>query len=319
MERDRVALSIILVSYNTREMILDCLRSVYEQTHKTQYEIIVVDNNSSDGSADAIRSEFSDIRLISLGENIGFGRANNVAAREAQGRRLLLLNPDTLMLDQAIDRLVAFADATPRCRVWGGRTLFADGTLNPGSCWRRMGLWSLCCFLFGLSHLAPNSRILNAEGYGGWRRDTIRYVDIVSGCFFMIDRDLWDVLGGFDPTFFLYGEEADLCLRALRAGARPAITPDATIIHYGGASSPSSIERRIALLKGKCTLIVRHWAPIRRAIGRTLFLAAPLIRWALYGIAARLSGRSQFGRMADEWALIWQRRSEWIGGYDAAK
>ena|ERR1700731_458842 len=319
MERDRVALSIILVSYNTREMILDCLRSVYEQTHKTQYEIIVVDNNSSDGSADAIRSEFSDIRLISLGENIGFGRANNVAAREGRGRRLLLLNPDTLMLDQAIDRLVAFADATPRCRVWGGRTLFADGTLNPGSCWRRMGLWSLCCSLFGLSHLAPNSRILNPEGYGGWRRDTIRSVDIVSGCFFMIDRDLWDVLGGFDPTFFLYGEEADLCLRALRAGARPAITPNATIIHYGGASSPSSIERRIALLKGKCTLIVRHWAPIRRAIGRTLFLAAPLIRWALYRIAARLSGRSQFGRMADEWASIWQRRSEWIGGYETAK
>lgn len=319
MEGDHFELSIILVSFNTRAMILDCLRSIRDQAQRTKYELIVVDNNSDDGSAMAIRNEFPDIKLIALTENIGFGRANNLAAREAQGRRLLLLNPDTLILDHAIDRLVAFADTTPNHRVWGGRTLFADGSLNPGSCWRRMGLWTLCCSLFGLSHVAPNSRFLNAEGYGGWRRDTIGYVDIVSGCFLLIDRDLWDVLNGFDPAFFLYGEEADLCLRAISAGARPAITPDATIVHYGAASSPSSIERHIALLKGKCTLIIRHWTPIRRAIGWSLFLGAPLIRWCLYGLAARLSGRRQFERMSHDWAVIWRRRGEWIGGYERAK
>jgi GT2 family glycosyltransferase len=319
MDGHYLELSIIIVSFNTRTMILDCLQTVYEQTRKTQYEIIVVDNDSADGSADAIRSDFPDIRLVALKENIGFGRANNVAAKEARGRRLLLLNPDTLILDHAIDRLVAFADAAPSSRVWGGRTLFADGSLNPGSCWRRMGLWSLCCFLFGLSNLASNSPILNAEGYGGWPRDTIRYVDIISGCFFMIDRDLWNALGGFDPTFFLYGEEADLCLRALRAGARPVITPSATIIHHGGGSSSSSVERRIAVFKGKSTFIIRHWAPIKRAIGRALLLAAPLIRWSIYGIAARLSGCSRFERKADDWAVIWQRRREWIEGYETAK
>ena len=135
-------LSIIVVSYNTREMTLACLQSISEQT-QLPHEVIVIDNRSDDGSADAIAAAFPDHRLIRAERNLGFAAANNLAAREARGDFLLLLNPDTLVLRGALDRLVAFARKRPEARIWGGRTLYADGRLNPGSCWGRITPWSL--------------------------------------------------------------------------------------------------------------------------------------------------------------------------------
>ena len=308
-------LSTIVVSFNTREMTLECLRSVIAQTKDTSYEIIVVDNGSDDGSADAIEAEFLNIRVIRSIENMGFGRANNLAAKEARGRRLLLLNPDTVTLDRAIDRLVAFADENPSCRIWGGRTLWGDGSLNPMSCWRRMGVWNLFCFAFGLSYVAPNSAILNSESYGGWDRGTVRHVDIVTGCLFLIDRNLWEQLEGFDPAFFMYAEEADLCLRARKVGAHPIITPSATIVHFGGASEQSRADKLVKVFKGKATIFYRHWSPFRRVLGRALMMAAPLTRWWSYWLAARLSGQRNLDLVADEWRMVWLRRSEWISGY----
>ena len=108
-----------------------------------------------------------------------------------------------------------------------------------------MSLWNLFCRAVGLTGLFPQSRLFNAEAYGGWKRDTEREVDIVTGCFFLIEHRFWDTLGGFDPLFFMYGEEADLCLRARPLGARPRITPDARIVHYGGASERVRAEQII--------------------------------------------------------------------------
>ena len=226
-----IDVSIIVVSYNTRQMTADALASVASGTRAASYEIIAVDNASSDGSAAMLATHPTRSQLIALKDNIGFARANNLAAKTARGRYLLLLNPDTIVHDAAIDRLVQFALDNPAARNWGGRTLFADGTLNPSSCWGRMSLWNLLCRATGLTGLFPKSELFNGEAFGGWRRDSVRQVDIVSGCFFLIEKDLWDHLGGFDPLFFMYGEEADLCLRAHALGARPVVTPDATIVH----------------------------------------------------------------------------------------
>lgn len=310
-----IDLSIIVISFNTRDMTLECLRSIQTETRDVSFEIIVVDNKSRDDSADAIKEKFPDVRLMALTENIGFARANILAVKEARGRRILLLNPDTVILDRAIDRLVAFANGNPSCRIWGGRTLNNDRSLNPSSCWHRMTLWSLACHAFSLSHFFPDSALFNPEAYGGWDRNTVRNVDIVSGCFFLIDRDLWDDLDGFDPAFFMYGEEADLCLRARRLGARPIVTPSATIVHYGGASTASTLDQRLLLLKGKATLMNRHWQPISRRLGRILFLLSALIRWGSYGLASRLIGRPGLSVVASEWKAIWQRRKQWINGY----
>ena len=315
-QTEAIDLSIIVVSFNTRVMTLECLRSVQAETRDIEFEIIVVDNDSPDGSAAAIKAGFPDVSLIALKENIGFAPANILAAKTARGRRLLLLNPDTVVLDRAVDRLVEFANETPSCGIWGGRTLFGDRSLNPCSCWRSMSLWSLACSTFGLAYLAPNSPIFSSESYGGWNRDSVRHVDIVTGCLFLIDRSLWDELKGFDPVFFMYGEEADLCHRARELGARPIVTPRATIIHYGGASTVSTSKQQLLLLKGKVTLLNRHWRPLSRQLGRVLFLLGALVRWWAYRLASLLSGRPDFKTTAATWRMMWQRRREWINGYE---
>lgn len=306
------AVSVIVVSYNTREMTLDCLASIYAETRERPFELIVVDNASTDGSADAVAARFPDATLIRSDENLGFARANNLAAERAAAPRLLLLNPDTVVLRGAVDRLVAFADARPDAGVWGGRTVFADGSLNPNSVWREMSLWNLACRAVGLTALFPRSPVFNTEVYGGWARDSERAVDIVQGSFLLIDRALWDRLGGFDTDFVMYGEEADLCRRARALGAAPRMTPEAEIIHYGGASQTVRADRMIRLMRAKITLIRKHWRWPARPLGVWLFALWPWSRRAATGLAQAL------GRRADShavWDEVWRRRGEWTPGY----
>lgn len=311
-----IDVSIIIVSYNTRAMTEALLTSLKAQTRSTAYEVIVVDNASSDGSADMIAAHPLAPTLIALSENIGFARANNLAGLEARGRYVLLLNPDTVVLDFAIDRLVAFAAAQPQARIWGGRTVFADGRLNQASCWSRMTVWSLLCRATGLAAIFPKSNVFNSETMGGWQRDSIRHVDIVSGCFFLIDRDLWAGLRGFDPMFFMYGEEADFCLRARSFSARPLITPDATIVHHGGASERVRTEKMIRLLAAKASLIERHWNLTTAPIGRALLAAWPLSRLIATTVQASIFKSASAVEAAATWRTIWHRRHEWQAGYN---
>ena len=302
-------LSILVISYNTREMTLDCLRSVREQT-SVPHELIVLDNASSDGSAAAIAAEFPDVTLLAETVNHGFAKANNIAALHAKGEFLLLLNPDTVVLDQALDKLLAFARRTPEARIWGGRTVFADGSLNAASCWRKMDLWNLFCRASGLTGIFPHSAIFNSEAYGGWDRLSEREVDIVTGCLFLIHRDDWQALGGFDPAFFMYAEEANLCLRAHETlGARPRITPDAVIVHYGGASEKVRADKMVRLFRAKRELIRRHFPLWQQPLAFFLFDAVPLSRYIALRIITAARGLGRDG--AATWLEVWSRRMEW--------
>ncbi|TVQ61647.1 MAG: glycosyltransferase family 2 protein [Phycisphaerales bacterium] len=305
--------SIIVVSYNTRELTLACLRSVIEQTRPGTFELIVIDNASEDGSPDAIAESFPDLRLIRSPENLGFAGANNLAAREATGRYLLLLNPDTLVRDGAINKLLDFAREHPDARIWGGRTVFADGTLNPTSCWRRQSCWSLTTQALGLNVLFASSELFNPETFGRWARDRVRRVDIVSGCFFLIERELWAALDGFDPAFFMYGEEADLCLRAHAFGARPMVTPNATIVHYGGASERVRGDKIAKVLIARTTLMHRHWRPTQVAFGLLMVRVRVLLRFFGYKAAARF-GRAGASEQAKAWGAVWAQRERWTRG-----
>ncbi len=309
-------ISIIVVSYNTREMTLACLRSVAEQTRDTGYELLVVDNDSSDGSAEAIAAEFPELRLIRLEQNIGFARANNLAAREARGERLLLLNPDTVVIDRAIDNLVAFADANPDAGIWGGRTLFGDRSLNPTSCWGQMTVWNLSCRVVGLTAIFPASELFNSETYGDWQRDSVREVDIVTGCLLLITKRLWDELDGFQPHYFMYGEEADLCFRARARGASPMLTPAATIIHYGSASD--SGRKAVSVAAARVTLIREHWTPMRSRLGVALSWASALTHHLGYSVAARLLSRPGVQAHAALHREVWLARRTWLPGYRPA-
>ena len=304
-------LSIIIVSYNTCEMTLACLESIFKETEQLDFEVIVLDNNSSDDSAKDIADLFPQVKLIISKDNIGFAAGNNLAVKQARGEYLLLLNPDTVVLDKAIQKLLQFAKVNLDALIWGGRTLFGDGMLNPSSCWKKMTLWNIFCRSFGLAWLLPNSSFFNTEAYGGWDRTTIRQVDIVSGCFFMIKRELWEKLDGFSPEFFMYGEEADLCFRAQNSyGAKPLVTPDATIIHYGGASEKVRTDKMVKLLKAKRLLLKKHWPFWKYRIGMMIYPLYPLNRAVVLRILGLFNKR--FNKEVDVWQEIWQRRNEWL-------
>ena len=308
------AVTILVISYNTREMTLECLRSIAQQT-RTPHEVILLDNASHDGSAAAVAAEFPQVRLMAETTNHGFAKGNNLGAMQARGEYLLLLNPDTVVLDQAIDRLMAFAQDQPQAMIWGGRTLYGDRRLNPTSCWQKMTLWSVFCTTTGLSSALRGSPVFNPEGYGNWQRDTVREVDIVTGAFFLMKRSVWNDLGGFDLRYVMYGEEADLCLRARALGARPQITPEATIIHYVGASEQVRGSKIVMLLKAKLLLIRDHFPAWQQAPATWMFRLWPLTRFWAASLAARLKGGSGAVERAAGWKDVWTRRAEWWQGY----
>nr|WP_302477349.1 glycosyltransferase family 2 protein [Sphingomonas sp. ID1715] len=306
-------MSILVVSYNTRQITLECLDSLYRHPPSVPYEVIVVDNASKDGSAEAIAAAFPQATLVASAENLGFGGGNNLAARSAKGRRLLLLNPDTIVFERTFDAVWDYAEREPFRGIWGGRTLHKDGSLNPPSCWREISLWGLFTTSSGLQHLFPSNPLVSWEDYGGWQRDREREVDIVAGCFLLIDTPLWEQLGGFDSRFFMYAEESDLCMRAKRLGARPGITPDAALVHLGGASTSSRTNALMNVQRARLTLMRKHWSPLRFALGRALIA---YWAWSRKHLSRFKSGRFDGeGNSQEKWAMIWNKRSEWLNGY----
>lgn len=299
---DAPELTVIMVNYNTRELTLIALRTLIANAGNVVMDIVLWDNASSDGSADAVAQEFPQVRLVRSDKNLGFAAANNAAAKDARTPWLLLLNPDTETRPGAIESLLNFAKQHPEAGIVGGRTVFPDGSLNIASCWNQMTVWSLFCRAVGLSRVFSKSLVFNPEAIGGWKRDSVRHVDIVVGCLLMVHRDVWAQLGGFDEKYFMFGEEVDLCLRAAKAGYRPMITPDAEIVHHVGASYAASEERLVKVLKGRVTIIRDHWSALARPAGLGLLLA-----WA----GVRGIGGSQGGA----WGAIWRRRDEWLEGY----
>jgi GT2 family glycosyltransferase len=307
-------LSVIIISYNTKAMTLEAIASLRAHT-ETPHEIVVIDNASTDGSAAAIAKAFPDITLITETDNHGFGPAHAIAIPHCTAPWLLLLNPDTVVLDGAVDTLMTFAKAHPDNGIYGGRTLNADGSLNPMSCFGRMTLWSTAMRVLGLNAIFRKSTLFNSEYIGDWPRDTVREVDIVSGCFFLTPHAVWDELGGFDDAFFMYGEEADLCMRAITAGYRPIITPDAEIIHYAGASEKVRADKMVRLMRAKTELVKRHFKPGTRRIGMALFALWPLSRRVVTGFAGSVLGNPTLREKAANWAEIWDRRAEWKDGF----
>lgn len=310
------AVSIIVISYNTCDMTLKALETTFAETRETPFEVIVIDNASTDGSAEALTEQYGDkAKVMCLDENLGFAAANNLAAKDATGEFLLLLNPDTEVLDGAIDKLMAFANTYPDAGIWGGRTLFADKSLNPTSCWTNMSLWSLTSQALGFSSMFRNSSFFNPEGMGSWDREGIRQVDIVTGCFFLIRRDFWNSLGGFDKAFFMYAEEADLCARAAKAGATPMVTSEATIIHHGGASETVQSDKLVRLIKAKMTLIHKHFPAAKRGIAMWLMKLWPLSRYLAHLVLSKI-GRQSSKESVAVWKSVWDRREIWTNVSD---
>lgn len=300
--------TVIMVSYNTRLLTLKAVETLLESSRGLAMRVVVFDNGSHDGSAEAIRQAFPSIEVIASEQNLGFARANNVVAQSVTTPFICLLNPDTETHHGAITRLLDFAKSHPEAGIVGGRTVFPDGRLNPASAWRKITPWSLLCQTLGLHRLFPNSDLFNFEAIGGWKRDSIRNVDIVVGCLLLISTDLWRRLGGFDMRYFMYGEDADLCLRARALGCRPMITPDAQIMHLVGASTKKHAEKVCAVMQAKATLIRDHW--------RRELVPLGLVQLWLWALTRRLGATlARSGEERQRLIEIWQRRKIWLAGY----
>ena len=230
-----IDVSIIIVNWNIRDILRDCLRSVYEQTKVIAFEVIVIDNSSSDDSVAMVREEFPQVILIENLENRGFAAANNQGIRIAQGRYVLLLNPDTIVLDKAIEKTMAFADSHPDVGVVGCQVLENDTKIQR-TCFAFPSMGNLILQKTGLRRLFPRSRLFGRVDMGWWNRDTQRDVDVISGMFMLVRHEAIEQVGLMDEDYFVYAEETDWCFRFRRAGWRCVFTPVGKIIHLDGGN-----------------------------------------------------------------------------------
>lgn len=245
--------SVLIVSFNTRERLRECLAALYAQTGPVSFETVLVDNASRDGSADMVAAEFPAVKLIRSDKNLGFANANNLALKDAEGRYLVLLNPDAALPPDTLERAVQHMQADPQAGMGGGRLIGADGSPQPSA---RM-FPSLTNELLVLSSLSWKFR--HHRFFGRVERswaDPMQpaVVDWVPGAFAILPRSLVDRIGFFDPRFFLYYEEVDLCRRIRQAGYAVHYWPDLCITHIGGESSKTVTQLSFSKRGSQLTL-----------------------------------------------------------------
>jgi len=227
-------LSIVIVNWNTREMLRDCLASVLAGGKPDDTEIIVVDNASADGSPEMVEADFPSVILIRNTENRGFAAANNQGFDVAKGRYVLLLNSDTLVHGCVLEDSVTYMESHPDVGAMGCRVLNTDGTVQL-TCSQFPTLFNLLLLTSGLWKL-PWPRFLGKYQMTHWRRDDERDVDVISGCYLMVRDSALAGTGGLDEDFFFFGEETDWCRRLADDGWKLRFAPVGEITHFGGGS-----------------------------------------------------------------------------------
>jgi GT2 family glycosyltransferase len=235
-------LSIIIVSWNVADLLRACLRSIDENRGGLDVEVIVVDSASGDGSAAMVETEFPWVTLLACTENVGFPRGNNLGIERANGRYLLLLNPDTVVLDDALPKMVAFAQENPGIGVLGCQLLNSDGTVQSSR--RRFPTLTTAFFeSTWLEPIAPR-RVLARYTVQDRPDDEIQDVDWVMGACMLAPQEVVQRVGGLDEAYFMYSEELDWCRRIKDAGWRVVYFPEARVIHYVGQSSEQAVTAR---------------------------------------------------------------------------
>ncbi len=229
-------LSIIIVNFRTRDNLRITLTSVFASQTEYSYEVFVVDNDSGDGSAEMVEREFPGVKLI-RNVNNGFSKANNIALRQAVGRFILVLNPDTRLDDDVVQKCIDYVSAHPDVGALSCKVVMGDGTLDKAARRRLPDPWGAFCRLSGLALLFPNSKKFASYNLTFLPEDQPTDVDSVSGCFMLVPKQVLDKTGLFDERFFMYGEDIDLCLRIKRAGYRIYYYPAVAITHYKRQSS----------------------------------------------------------------------------------
>lgn len=269
-----------VVSYNTRDLLRRCLRSLGARRTdgEVALDVVVVDNGSTDGSVEMVRSEFPWVRLREATENLGYGRANNLALEGAFGRYFLILNSDTEVPAGTLAQMRDFLDARPEVGAAAPRLVLPNGRTQS---YRRKDLraWSLLCEQLSLGLLARNGE-----------PDTPQNAEQLCGAALLVRLDLYQSVGGFDPAFFMYFEDVDLCARLRRTGSQLWYLPSVTIRHNLGGSSQCDWRTRARMVAAHnhsaCLYFLRHGGPSAEAQARAVLRLGAGLRRAFWGLAA---------------------------------
>lgn len=279
-----VDLSIVIVSWNVKELLVDCLNSITQNTEGLETEVVVIDNNSSDGTVETMRTHFPDIPLIANDTNMGFALACNIGISRCKGRNILLLNPDTVVLDGALKKMVGFADSHPEVGLVGPKLQSPDGGIQY-YCARSFPTpldWFWYYSFIG--QMLPRSRIFGRLYLSYWDHADGRPVEAIAGAAMLIPRRTLQEVGLLDETLPMYLEDTDYCLRVHRV-RQVYYLAEATIIHHGGrSSSQAPFETKVLILEAHRLFFRRHGRSWDETLFRLAVVVASLIRLPVLGL-----------------------------------
>jgi GT2 family glycosyltransferase len=290
--------SVVIVSWNTADTLVDCLRSIVSDRTAPSCEIIVVDNASSDGSVDILRRDFRQVMVIANTDNKGFAAANNQGLRVAHGRHLVLLNPDTVVRPGALASLVAFMDAHADAGIAGPHLLNVDGSTQPSG--RPTPTVSTeLRDIFGIHHLTRGERFWGRQRDLSWPQT----VDSVSGACLLIRREAMDAIGLLDEGFFMYFEETDWCVRAWQQGWKVYYVPQAEVVHYTMGSTGRRVEPFLirAYFNSRMHYFSKHYGIVSCGVLRATLLMTSLAKLGILTVASLFrhdSDKSRQGQVA---------------------
>ncbi len=281
----KVELSIITISYNTKQIMLDCLESIIKYTKGITYEIIVVDNGSKDDSVDSLRrfsAKHAQVKLVDAGENLGFGRGNNLGASKASGEYLLFLNSDTLFFDNALKESLEKIKKHPDTGAYSCRLLNSDRSFQPSG-GHFPSFWNVIAWQLGIDDLPVARELIPSFHPKQSQYDKDKKMDWVTGAFMIIRRDLFEMVGGFDKNIFMYTEEMELCYRLAKLGHQTYYTNEPAIIHLGGASG-GSVLALTSEIKYMLYFWRKHMPTWQLPFIKITFLIGSLLRLLIFGI-----------------------------------
>ncbi len=291
--------SIIIVNYNTRQLTLDCLDSVYASNTSYSYEVIVVDNASRDDSVQAIREAYPQVHLIANQNNTGFAVANNQGMEVAKGRYILLLNSDTVVQPDTLHTMIYFMDRHPEIGASGCKVILPDGSLDK-ACKRGFPTPSASFYYaFGISRLFPDRPKFNQYQLGHLSPDDEYPVDCLVGAFMLVRRETIDQVGGLDETFFMYGEDIDWCYRIKEAGWGIFYYPRTYIVHYkGGSARRKPLKITYEFHRAMWVFHRKHYAKKYNLLTNTAVCVGISLKFTLSLLRSKLSPPSRQGQTA---------------------
>ncbi|MCX7102658.1 MAG: glycosyltransferase family 2 protein [Methylobacter sp.] len=299
-------ISVIIVSWNARDYLKQCLASLTVETCRYPMEIIVVDNASTDGSPDCVESEYPDVHLIRNADNLGFSKANNIGVSASTGDYLCFVNSDVKVLSDCITRLVEYCEDNPEAGMVGPRIIGGDGQLQR-SCRGFPSVWNMFCRALALDRLFKNSKLFTGYSLRYWPQDSLRNVDILTGCFWLVRRPALEQVGLLDEDFFIYGEDMDWCKRFWSKGWKVVFVPSAEAIHYGGGSS-SNAPVRFYIERNKADLHYwkKHHSTLAVACYFLISIQHMLLRMMGYSLGMLLNpGKSEWRhKVGRSWACL---------------